>query len=160
MKKRKIISFVTAVTVMLSMMTACGDVPEEDITSDTAVTAEQTESKSDDETVSETAELFGEDYDPFADDYDPYGGNGAFTVTAAHNTENSAESTEAVTSAQQQSAETAARTSSESGAATVSENGAVGASSAEKKSDSSKSDKKTEKSSSGDVSLEITNSNS
>ncbi|MCI5750997.1 MAG: cellulase family glycosylhydrolase [Oscillospiraceae bacterium] len=160
MKKRKIISFVTAVTVMLSMMTACGDVPEEDITSDTAVTAEQIESKSDDETVSETAELFGEDYDPFADDYDPYGGNGAFTVTAAHNTDNAAESTEAVTSAQQQSAETAAKASSESGAATVSENGAVGASSAEKKSDSSKSDKKTEKSSSGDVSLEITNSNS
>lgn len=152
MKKRKIISLVTAVSVMLSMMTACGDVPEEDITSETAVTAEQTESKSDDETVSETAELFGEDYDPFAEDYDPYGGNGAFTVTAAHNTENSAESTEAVTSAQQQSAETAAKTSSESGA--------VGASSAEKSSGSSKTDTKTEKSSSGDVSLEITNSNS
>lgn len=155
MKIRKIISFVTAVTVMLSMLTACGDVPEEDIAADTAVTSSQSEKSTVSESSSETAELFGEDYDPFAEDYDPYGGNGAFTVTAVHNTDNSSERTSADNSSEQ----TAQQKTEETAAATSSESGSVGASSAEKGSSGGSSGTKTP-SDSGDVSLEINNSNS
>ena len=156
MKKQRFAAKLISAVMMISVLTACGDTAEAPVVSSTetaANTAEQTESQTQETGTSD--DLFGEDYDPFDENYDPYGGNGAFTVTSAHDHSNEV-------------------TASEEGSGSVSSESAAAAkelSAESKKKDSSEKntkekdkgkdkDKDKDSSSSEDVKLEINNSNS
>lgn len=154
MKKQRLAAKLISAVMMISVLTACGDTAEAPVVSDTetaANTAEQTESQTQETGTSD--DLFGEDYDPFDENYDPYGGNGAFTVTSAHDHSNEV-------------------TASEEGSGSVSSESAAAAEAKELSAESKKKDssekntkekdkgKDKDSSSSEDVKLEINNSNS